>query len=535
MMQVLIVDDDPQVRQMLGSFLERTGWEIKTANDFESGTELLSDEIDVLLTDIKMGEKSGIDLLRKAKERFPFIEVIMMTGYTDIQDSIEALNLRAFAYLTKPFEFSELNQTLINAASTRKLNQREAFYKKDLEKQVKDKTRQLRMEKEKLLAILNATPSLLMVVDSEQVILDSNRMFESITGENIENARGKHLCHYISGSEGTCTGPGDCSPSSPCSLNRMMFSALESPDKVIRKQLNLVVQPEGNRERKIIRASFCLLPGKIKGKQQILMMMDDITREKEMEAQLIHSGRMTALGEMASGVAHELNQPLNGIATYIQLLQSRIEHGNATPDDQLSVVYSDLLHEVERMSGIIDNLRIFHRAGSLPSANSPVDLSEVFTNAMKIARNQIGRYGIELKENFEPGLPRVMADSSRLEQLFLNLVINARDALIELDAQTDGNGGEQKTISVDCKKTTRDQTDWVKVEIRDNGPGIPQENLEKIFDPFFTTKDPDKGTGLGLAICYQSVADINGTIEVESEQGVGTVFQIWIPASGPTD
>jgi signal transduction histidine kinase len=263
--------------------------------------------------------------------------------------------------------------------------------------------------------------------------------------------------------------------------------------------------------------------------------MDDITREKEMEAQLIHSGRMTALGEMASGVAHELNQPLNGIATYIQLLQSRIEHGHPTPDKELAVVYSDLLHEVERMSGIIDHLRIFHRSGGLPSANSPVDLSEVFTNAMKIVRNQIGRYGIELKENFESGLPRVMADRSRLEQLFLNLVINARDALIELDTQADGNAGAQKTINVDCRKTSRDQADWVRIEIRDNGPGISRQNIEKIFDPFFTTKDPDKGTGLGLAICYQAVADIHGTIEVESEPGAGTVFQIWIPASNHTD
>ncbi len=535
MMQVLIVDDDPQVRQMLGSFLERTGWEVKTANDFESGTELLSDDIDVLLTDIKMGEKSGIDLLRKAKERFPFIEAIMMTGYTDIQDSIEALNLRAFAYLTKPFELSELNQTLINAASTRALNKREAFYKKDLEKQVKEKTRQLSMEKEKLQSILDATPSLLMVVNSEQVILDSNRMFESITGVKIEKARGEHLCHYICGSEGTCSDPDSLSPSSPCSLTRMMFSALESPDQVIRKQLNLVVQPEGNRVRKIIRASFCLLTGKVDGKEQILMMMDDITREKEMEAQLIHSGRMTALGEMASGVAHELNQPLNGIATYIQLLQSRIEHGHPTPDDELAVVYTDLLREVERMSGIIDHLRIFHRSGRLPTANSPVNLGDVFANAMKIARNQIGRFGIELKENFEPGLPQVMADSSRLEQLFLNLVINARDALIELDAQTEDNGGRQKTINVNCKKTTRDKTDWVRIEVQDNGPGIQRENLEKIFDPFFTTKDPDKGTGLGLAICYQAIADINGTIEVESEPGEGTTFQIWIPASGHKD
>ena len=201
-----------------------------------------------------------------------------------------------------------------------------------------------------------------MVVDSEQMILDSNRMFESITGLNIEKARGEHLCHYICGSEGTCSGPGTLSSSSPCSLNRMMFSALESPDQVIRKQLSLVVQPEGNRKRKIIRASFCLLPGKVNGKEQILMMMDDITREKEMEAQLIHSGRMTALGEMASGVAHELNQPLNGIATYIQLLQSRIDarQGHSGARTGKRDLYATCCTRWSRMSDIIGQLRIFH-------------------------------------------------------------------------------------------------------------------------------------------------------------------------------
>lgn len=125
-----------------------------------------------------------------------------------------------------------------------------------------------------------------------------------------------------------------------------------------------------------------------------------------------------------------------------------------------------------------------------------------------------------------------MADSSRLEQLFLNLVINARDALIEKSNVGGENGDKLKTINVDCIRATREQTDWVRIEIRDNGSGIQQENLERIFDPFFTTKDPDKGTGLGLAISYQTVLDINGKIEVDSQPGEGTAFQIWIPVRG---
>ena len=150
MMQVLIVDDDAQVRKTISSFLEKLGWEVKVAENFESGLEMLDDDVDVLLSDIRMGEKSGIDLLKRAKDRFPFIEVIMMTGYAEIEDSIQALNLRAFAFLNKPFDLGDMNKKLIEAANSKLFNEREEFYKKTLEKQIQEKTAQLRIEKEKL-------------------------------------------------------------------------------------------------------------------------------------------------------------------------------------------------------------------------------------------------------------------------------------------------------------------------------------------------------------------------------------------------
>lgn len=524
MMQVLIVDDDPAIRETLCAFLQRTGWDVKAAGDFESGMKMLDEDIDVVLTDIRLGDESGIDLLRAARAEHPFIEVILMTGHVDIKDPIEALNLRAFAYLTKPFEFSELNQTLISAASTKALNQREAYYKKTLEHEARDKTRQLSVEKEKLRAIFDATPSLLIVLDKEMKIHDCNLPFEKLTGVAARDAVGCQLCLYVCGDHERCECSGGSSPREQCILYRMVNDIFHTREQLIRGQTNLVVDPGGRRERRTIRASSCLLPVS-GGESQVLLMLDDITREKEMEAQLVHSGRMSALGQMASGVAHELNQPLNAIATYIQLLQSRIAAGKPTSVDEMSSIYGDLLQEVRRMSDIIDHLRIFQRSGRLPDGGEPLMLDEIFESAVKLSRTQIGKQGITLEESFAGDLPPVSGDRSRLEQMFINLVLNARDALVE-------QGAERGVIRVDCCAAERDKSAGVQITVSDNGPGIPPENLEKIFDPFFTSKDPDKGTGLGLAICYQAVIDMGGTIEVQSEPGAGTDFLIWLPAAG---
>jgi C4-dicarboxylate-specific signal transduction histidine kinase len=279
----------------------------------------------------------------------------------------------------------------------------------------------------------------------------------------------------------------------------------------------------GNRERKIFRASARLLPEIKDNRCQVLLMMEDITREKEMEAQLVHSGRMSALGEMASGVAHELNQPLNGIAAFIQLLQSRLDAGKKTPEDELQTIYQDLLHEVNRMSDIIGQLRVFHRSGKFTSESSPVDIHGIYQNSIKLIRTQLGKQGIELRDRFDGQPPVIYTDESRLEQLFINLVLNARDALA-------GNDSAEKIIEVGCNAAEREGRQGFRIYVKDNGPGIPDNIREKIFDPFFTTKDPDKGTGLGLAICYQYVADMTGVIEALKDPDGGAVFQVWLPA-----
>ena len=427
-MKVLVVDDEIQIRQMLQSFLTRTGWEVDLANDVDSAMEKLDESFDVVLSDIRMNGASGIDLLRRVKNGFPALEVIMMTGYSDIQDSIEALSLRAFAYLRKPFDLAEVNQKLVEAARTKDINQREEYYKIALEEQLSRRTKQFRIENDKLQAIFSTVPNFLLVIDDNMRLIDCNKTLENFTGQPIVRLHGKDICEILRCDTENCSAS-TTPEKTNCPLVNLVAKLKEGEEDIVRMQIAMNIIHGNEPLRTFFRGSCSMLPSKDEEDSFYLIMLEDISTEKKMELQLIHSGRMTALGEMATGVAHELNQPLNGIAAYIQLMESRIMAGRKVdPEEQLSN-FRDILHEVNRMSQIIEHMKIFSRSGKITNHKEPVDVPSVYQNSMKLLRTQFVNHGIELKENFPDDLPPILGDSVRLQQVFMNILINARDAL----------------------------------------------------------------------------------------------------------
>jgi histidine kinase len=261
------------------------------------------------------------------------------------------------------------------------------------------------------------------------------------------------------------------------------------------------------------------------GNPVILLITSDVTKQLEAEQQLIQASKMATLGEMATGVAHELNQPLAVIKSASNFFIRKIDNGGAIAEDILQTMCLEIDRHVDRATKIINHMREFGRKSDL--ALVPVHIDEVMKKAFEMFSQQLKVRGIEVQWDLAEELPAIMGDPDRLEQVFINLLINARDAIEERSGR-DGRDAE-KRIAMHTSAPGEGGT--VVVEVWDTGIGIPEKMRNKLFEPFFTTKDVGKGTGLGLSISYGIVKDCGGTIDAVERDGGGACFRMRFPAA----
>jgi PAS domain S-box-containing protein len=257
------------------------------------------------------------------------------------------------------------------------------------------------------------------------------------------------------------------------------------------------------------------------GRPSFIATTSDISELIEAETKLVQAGKMTTLGEMAAGVAHELNQPLNAIKIGCEFLQKTIEQQERVPDEELEELAADIGKEVDRAAGIIDHLRQFGRKSTI--ARHPVDINAPVRGVFSLLGQQLKVNGIELVLALEDGLPPILADNNRIEQVLLNLVVNARDAMLERREADPAAGPMVLTVK------SFFQNNLVTVTVGDTGTGIPVALQGRVFEPFFTTKEVGKGTGLGLSISYGIVRDYEGRIEFDTAENGGTTFKVSFP------
>jgi histidine kinase len=264
-------------------------------------------------------------------------------------------------------------------------------------------------------------------------------------------------------------------------------------------------------------------PVEYPGRKALLVTTSDITKRLEAEQQLIQASKMATLGEMATGVAHELNQPLAVIKTASRFFIKKVRNQEPIPEPILATLSEEIDGHVDRATKIINHMREFGRKSD--KRLDPIAVNEVLAKTSEIFSQQLKARGIDIVWDLADGLPPVRADANRLEQVFINLLINARDAIEEKALSSSHLKGEKKIYL-----TSRRRNGSVQVEVRDTGKGIPRNLVAKIFEPFFTTKEVGKGTGLGLSISYQIVQDFGGTIQAQSREGEGAAFIISFPA-----
>jgi signal transduction histidine kinase len=242
-----------------------------------------------------------------------------------------------------------------------------------------------------------------------------------------------------------------------------------------------------------------------------LIIMDDITERVELESQLFQSDKLSSIGLLAAGVAHEVNTPLAVISSYTQMLAKQLQG-----DSQKSGLLEKITRQTFRASEIVNNLLNFSRTSGTEFAD--VNVNKVITDTLALLEHQFKTAKVQVQSELTPSISSIQGNPGRLQQVFLNLFLNAKDAM--------PGGG---TLSV---ATTNG--DMVSVRVSDTGSGIEPEHIQRIYDPFFTTKTTPKegqnrGTGLGLSVTYGIIQEHAGKIRVESTPGAGTTFALDFP------
>lgn len=358
---------------------------------------------------------------------------------------------------------------------------------------------QLRASERRYQAIFSNIPNPVFVLDPKSMeILDCNDSVQPVYGIGRETLKGKSFLDLFEPRE-----------------RDHYANTIRKNDFIHQaKQLN----HEGRPLFVDIRASLTPYPEW----EVLLVTTSDITQQIETEQQLIQASKMTTLGEMATGVAHELNQPLSVMKTASSFMLKKFSTDQTVNPEVFASMLKKIDANVDRATNIIQHMRQFARKSEVDLA--PVDINHTLQMALEIFSEQLKVRGIKVVRQTAQDLPKIKGNPSRLEQVFINLLLNARDAIEEKWGDKPAEP-EEKAITL----ITRREGDTIVAMVCDTGGGIPSSVLDKIFEPFFTTKTVGKGTGLGLSISYGIMQQHGGAIQAANKDTGGACFTLRFP------
>ncbi|UCF94936.1 MAG: hypothetical protein JSW39_12550 [Desulfobacterales bacterium] len=373
------------------------------------------------------------------------------------------------------------------------LSLREA--KETLEDQIAERQRveeMLRSERDKFQGILNAIGEGMYIINQDYIIEYQNEIFEKLFGDSV----GRKCCATYMHSPAICNF---------CHAHETLISGHI-------KQVEVTL-PNG-RNYDMIFSPFSDMDGEIKA----IVLLRDITATKTIQAEAMRIGHLASLGELAAGVAHEINNPINGIINYAEILKDQChERGE---DDEIP---RRIIKEGDRIAQIVQNLLSFAR--NRKEAHSCVHVKDILSDTLSLVNQQIGKDGIKLSVDMPDGLPRIKAHSQEIQQVFLNILSNARYAL----NQKFPTSSEDKIIAIQGQRIENEGRRYVRTTFYDSGSGIPRNILDKISNPFFSTKPRGDGTGLGLSISHGIIKSHGGRLLFESAEGVYTKAMVDLP------
>lgn len=522
---VLIIDDERLIRELCCGILTQAGFRVLSAKDALEGLRLAQEEaVGVILLDIMMPGMSGLEALKRFGEIAPEAPVLMVTADSTRKSLIDSLRFGAHDFILKPFDPQDLihavkramerhrllkeNRELMQALTHKveELTKLNALYEAlahRLEERVREQTVELRKGKALLENILAHMASGLLVVDNDGRITMINRHGAEVLHSSPEALLGERLLDQF-----------------PEAQKLLQVK----PDRVS-NELELRL-PDGAVIPLGFNNSFLLSPqGEPEG---VIVVFRDLSEIKQLQEEIRRKDRLATIGEVASGIAHEIKNPLFGISSVAQILAKEVSFEPVHRDLVLAMVA-----ETKRLNTLVENLLFYGRPPSL--SLNPVDLHQIWEEILNLHADQLAEGGITLRKEFDPNLPALLLDGNKIRQVFLNILKNALEATppggtISITTKRQMANGKWQEEDADGALGPSPQPpalEYVEIAVEDTGLGIAPENLPRIFELFFTTKA--SGSGLGLPICRKIIEDHGGSITARSERGKGSCFTILLP------
>jgi len=361
----------------------------------------------------------------------------------------------------------------------------------------------LKVSEEKYRTMLNASPDGIFLIDFNGRITDVSEIGVELFGfENKEELLGKHFMGFV-----------------PSEGKKIILDIItKTMNEGIAQNIEMRIRKKNN-SLFLSEASSTLIQGADGKPFSFMIIIRDISFRKKMETKQLHADRMANLGEMASGIAHEINQPLNIISMVMDKILFETAKTDFVDVSFLKLKSDKIFENITRIRNIIDHVRAFSRTHD-DYVLTAFDINSSIDNAASMIAEQFKHLGINLSLNLDRQIPQIVGNTYKFEQVIVNLLTNAKDAVIEKKSL------QEEFIDLQIEIKTHQENRCLIVEISDNGIGIGNDDFHNIMLPFYTTKEEGKGTGLGLSICYQIIKDMNGTIDISSNKLNGTIIKL---------
>lgn len=501
---ILVADDDEMIRELFMTVLGDEGYQIYLASDGKAAVDIAKNSpIDVAILDIKMPVMDGLEALERIKEIDESIEVIILTGYGDLE-SLRQMMVPdgAFDYLLKPADIPDIKHCIRRAIGKRDLVTRNNLAIRELKDRIHElerdferRTLELRESQIKYKNIVQNVNDGIVVIQDEYLKFANRRAVETLgyTMEEILNTPFLEMIY-----------PGDRAMVEEIYKKRLRDEGAPPVHtfRVLKKDRSLLWV-----ESRAVKTMWGERPAALNVMRDISERIEAQEALRESEEVMIRSEKLSSLGQLSAGLAHELRNPLAVISSCSQFCLDNMRLERLLKEN-FQVIYRN----AKKASKLINDLLEFARPSDLDWME--IDMNEVITRMSHMAALEARSSHITFVSRLRKRLPKVMGDEEKLGQAFLNIIQNAVQAV----------SGKGKII---LQTKFLASQDLVEATVIDDGPGIPEDYRSRIFDPFFTTKD--RGTGLGLSICHSVVEQHKGSIIVDSGDGGGTRVSVRLP------